>query len=168
MGDESLPSLLDRLQDLCLDRGISVGTAESCTGGLVAKLLTDKSGSSGFFRGGIVSYANEVKAALLDVPVEMIEAHGAVSAQVARAMAAGARDRLSVDVAVAVSGVAGPTGGGAAKPVGLTYVAVAGTTGSDVRRFLFGGDRAANREAAARAAIEMLLASCEAEPGRAQ
>ncbi len=166
MGDEPLANLLERIHRLCLERAISVGTAESCTGGLVAKLLTDRAGSSGFFRGGVVSYSNDVKAGLLDVPADHIDAHGAVSAQVARDMAIGARVRLSVDVAVAVTGVAGPSGGSRAKPLGLTYVAVADSAGVDVRRFLFDGDRQANRESAARAALELLLAHCEAEPGR--
>lgn len=167
MGNDTLSSLSERVQRLCTERAILVGTAESCTGGLIAKLLTDRSGSSDFFRGGVVSYSNDVKTGLLDVPADQIEAHGAVSAQVARAMAVGARARLSVDVAVAVTGVAGPSGGSSTKPVGLTYVAVADSAGEDVRRYVFEGDRAANREAAARAALELLLARCDAEPGHA-
>ena len=156
MGDEPLATLLERLHELFLERGVTVATAESCTGGLVAKLLTDRSGSSAFFRGGVVAYSNAVKTGLLDVPADQIEAHGAVSAQVARAMAVGVRSRMSADLAVAVTGVSGPTGGGAAKPLGLTYVAAADAAGVDVRRFMFAGDRAANRESAARAALELL------------
>jgi PncC family amidohydrolase len=155
--DEPLAELVERLQAACLARGISVATAESCTGGLIAQLLTDVSGSSGYFRGGVVSYADDVKMSLLGVPAEHIAAHGAVSAQVARSMAEGARSRLVVDVAVAVTGVAGPGGGTAAKPVGLTYVAVADGSGVDLRRFVWSGDRAANRLATARAAIVMML-----------
>ena len=157
MDDEPLAELVERLQAACLARGISVATAESCTGGLIAQLLTDVSGSSGYFRGGVVSYADDVKMSLLGVPAEHIAAHGAVSAQVARSMAEGARSRLVVDVAVAVTGVAGPGGGTAAKPVGLTYVAVADGSGVDLRRFVWSGDRAANRLATARAAIVMML-----------
>lgn len=162
MADEPLLVLVERLQVLCLDRGLSVATAESCTGGLIAHLLTETAGSSGYFRGGVVSYADDAKRLLLGVGEELLAAHGAVSAQVARAMAIGVRGRLAVDVAVSVTGVAGPGGGSVAKPVGLTYVAVADAAGADVRRFVWSGDRAANKEASARAAIELLLARIEA------
>ena len=137
--------------------GLTVATAESCTGGLIAKVITDVAGSSGYFRGGVVSYSNDAKRELLGVPEEQLVAHGAVSAQVARAMAVGVLHRTTADIAVAVTGISGPGGGSAAKPVGLTYVAVAGKDGAEVRRFLWSGDRAANREATARAAIELLL-----------
>lgn len=157
MDDEPLAELVARLQAACLARGISVATAESCTGGLIAQLLTDVGGSSGYFKGGVVSYADDVKTSMLGVPAEHIAAHGAVSAQVARGMAEGARSRLRVDVAVAVTGVAGPGGGSAAKPVGLTYVAVADGLGVELRRFVWTGDRSANRLATARAAIVMTL-----------
>ena len=162
MADDPLTALVERLQGLCLERGIWLATAESCTGGLVAHLITGVPGSSGYFRGGVVSYADDVKRLLLDVGEEVLAAHGAVSAQVARAMAIGVRGRLAVDVAVSVTGVAGPGGGSVAKPVGLTYVAVVDTAGVDVRRFIWSGDRAANKEASARAAIELLLARVEA------
>jgi PncC family amidohydrolase len=157
MESEPLPQLTARLQALCLDRGVTLVTAESCTGGLVAKLITDVPGSSGYFRGGIVAYADETKGLLLDVSAELIAAHGAVSAQVARAMAQGACARTGASIAVAVTGVSGPGGGTAAKPVGLTYVAVAHAAGVEVRRHVWTGDRAANREATARAALELLL-----------
>jgi PncC family amidohydrolase len=157
MDDEPLIQLVERLQTRCLARNLTVATAESCTGGLLAKLITDVAGSSGYFRGGIVSYANEAKVRLLGVPEEQLAAHGAVSAQVARSMALGARDRTGADLAVAVTGVSGPGGGSPAKPIGLTYVAVADAIGIDVRRFVWAGDRAANREASARATVELLL-----------
>ena len=161
--------LIERLQASCLERGLTVATAESCTGGLVAKLITDLAGSSGYFRGGIVTYADEAKVRLLGVPAEQLAAHGAVSAQVARSMALGARDRTGADIAVAITGVSGPGGGSPAKPIGLTYIAVAAPAGTDVRRFLWAGDRAANREASARAAVELLLeralAGVAAAPG---
>ena len=157
MAGERLDALAERLQALCLDRGLSVATAESCTGGLVADAITDIPGSSGYFRGGIVAYADAVKAASLGVPHQVLAAHGAVSAQVARAMATGARERFGTDVAVAVTGIAGPDGGSAAKPVGLTYVAVEGPTANDVRRHLWTGDRAANKLASAAAALEALI-----------
>jgi PncC family amidohydrolase len=157
MDDEPLSRLVERLQANCLEFGLSVATAESCTGGLVAKLITDVAGSSGYFRGGVVSYADESKTRLLGVPADQLAAHGAVSAQVARSMATGALTRTGADLAVAVTGVAGPGGGSPAKPVGLTYVAVAAAAEVQVRRFVWSGDRNGNREASARAAVELLL-----------
>lgn len=157
MDSDRLEQVVERLQALCLERRLTVATAESCTGGLVAKLITDVAGSSGYFRGGVVSYADDAKVRLLGVPEDELAAHGAVSAQVARSMAVGALSRTGADVAVAVTGVAGPGGGSSAKPVGLTYVAVADAAGVDVRRFVWTGDRSANRDASARAAIELLL-----------
>jgi PncC family amidohydrolase len=157
MDSDRLEQVVERLQALCLERRLTVATAESCTGGLVAKLITDVAGSSGYFRGGVVSYADDAKVRLLGVPEDELAAHGAVSAQVARSMAVRALSRTGADVAVAVTGVAGPGGGSSAKPVGLTYVAVADAAGVDVRRFVWTGDRSANRDASARAAIELLL-----------
>lgn len=157
MDSEPLSRLVERLQARCLELGATVATAESCTGGLVAKLITDVPGSSGYFRGGIVSYANEAKVLLLGVPQDQLAAHGAVSAQVARSMAVGALGRTGADFAVAVTGVSGPGGGSPGKPVGLTYVAVADSRGVEVRRFTWDGDRTANRDASARAAVELLL-----------
>jgi PncC family amidohydrolase len=154
---EQLVGLAERLQAICLERGLTVAVAESCTGGLVADAITDIPGSSAYFLGGIVSYGNDAKADLLGVPVEVIAAHGAVSAQVGRAMAEGARSRFDTDLAASVTGVAGPDGGTEAKPVGLTYVAVAGAIGVDVRRFLWPGDRAANKESSAAAVLEVLV-----------
>jgi len=153
----ALVALAEQLQGRCLGRGITVAVAESCTGGLVAASITEVAGSSGYFLGGVVSYANTAKELLLDVPGAVLAAHGAVSAQTARAMAAGARARFGARLAASVTGIAGPDGGSAAKPVGLTYVAVADAAGTDVRRFTFGGDRAANREAAAQAVLEWLV-----------
>jgi PncC family amidohydrolase len=157
VADEQLVGLAERLQAICLGRGLTVAVAESCTGGLVADAITDIPGSSGYFLGGVVSYADSAKAALLGVPAEVLAAHGAVSAQVGRAMAEGARERFSADLAAAVTGVAGPDGGSEAKPVGLTYVAVAAAQGVDVRRFVWTGDRSANKEASAAAVLEILV-----------
>jgi PncC family amidohydrolase len=155
--DEELLDLARRIGAACRERGVRLGTAESCTGGLVAHVLTEVPGSSDYFAGALVTYANEVKTALAAVPPEVLEAHGAVSAQVARAMADGARSRLGVDLAVAVTGVAGPDGGSAAKPVGLTYVAVADGAGDDVRRFVWDADRSGNKRLSTAAALELLL-----------
>ena len=157
MAGEQLVGLAERLQAICLGRGLTVAVAESCTGGLVADAITDIPGSSGYFLGGIVSYADTAKASLLGVPAEVLAAHGAVSAQVGRAMAEGVRERFAADLAAAVTGVAGPDGGSEAKPVGLTYVAVAAAHGADVRRFVWSGDRSANKVASAAVVLEILV-----------
>ncbi len=157
-----LQALAERLQARCIAAGWTVVTAESCTGGLVADALTDVPGSSGYVLGGIVAYADAVKTAQLGVPAELIAAHGAVSVHVARAMAVGARERLGATFAVSVTGIAGPDGGSDAKPVGLTYLGLAGPDGVEVRRYAWTGDRAANKRSSAVAALEMLLAAAEA------
>jgi nicotinamide-nucleotide amidase len=155
--DVVLTPLAIRLQQLALARAMTVATAESCTGGLIGHALTSVPGSSDYFLGGIISYANEVKTGLLDVPVSAIAHHGAVSAQVAVAMAEGVRAQIGCDYAVAATGVAGPGGGTEAKPVGLTYVAAAGPDGHEVRRHLWTGDREENKTHSAAAALELLL-----------
>jgi len=136
--------------------GSTIATAESCTGGLVGHLLTEIAGSSEVFRGGIIAYADAVKVDSLGVPGPTLASHGAVSAQTAVAMAEGARRALGVDVAVAVTGIAGPGGGTAEKPVGLTYIAVADSLGHAVQRSQWSGDRHANKMASAAAALDML------------
>lgn len=156
MAELELRRLAEGLQATCLAAGMTVATAESCTGGRVCDALTDVVGSSGYVRGGVIAYADEAKQALLGVPAGILVQHGAVSAQVARAMAAGARERVGVDLAVAVTGIAGPSGATAGKPVGLTYIAVADPEGVEIRRFAWSGDREANKQASARAAIELL------------
>ncbi len=161
MADLELLGLAERLQGLCLGRRLTLAVAESCTGGLVAATVTEIAGSSGYFRGGVVSYADDVKTALLDVPADTLAAHGAVSAQVARAMAIGIRERLGVDLAASVTGVAGPAGGTVEKPVGLTYVGLADAGMADVRRFVWPGDRAANRHDSVRAVLRWLIEHAE-------
>jgi PncC family amidohydrolase len=155
--DEELVALARRVGEAFRERGLHLATAESCTGGLVAHLITEVPGSSDYFAGALVTYSNDVKVALAGVPPDVLDAHGAVSAQVALAMAEGTRRRLEVDVAVAVTGVAGPDGGTAAKPVGLTYVAVADADGSEVRRHLWEGDRSENKRLSAAAALDLVL-----------
>jgi len=130
---------------LCRARGLRLATAESCTGGMVASRLTGIHGASDVFLGGVVAYANGVKEAELGVPAELIEEHGAVSPEVAAAMARGARERLGADVAVAVTGIAGPDGGTPEKPVGLVYLHVEAPDGGRGREFNFPGDRASIR-----------------------
>ncbi len=157
MGGDPLDELAMRLQAACLATGTTVALAESCTGGMVAAALTAIPGSSGYFVGGVVSYSNDSKRDLLGVDAAVLDAHGAVSAQVARAMAIGARDRFGSTMAASVTGVAGPDGGTTAKPVGLTYVGVADASGADVRRFTWPGDRAGNRLDSAVAVLDALL-----------
>jgi nicotinamide-nucleotide amidase len=142
--------------DLCHDQGLSLATAESCTGGMVAERLTSVPGSSQVFLGAVVAYANEVKAASLDVSPELLERHGAVSAEVAAAMAAGARSRLGADVAVSVTGIAGPDGGSAEKPVGLVYLHGESPAGSLSADFIFPGDRDSIRRRAAVTALHLV------------
>jgi PncC family amidohydrolase len=161
VADDPLVELAGRLQARCIARGVTVATAESCTGGLVAHLLTEVPGSSAYVLGGIVAYSDAVKREELDVAPDLLDRHGAVSAQVAVAMADGVRERLGTDLGVGVTGIAGPDGGSDAKPVGLVYVAVAGLGAPDVRRFVWPGDRSANKRDSARAAIELLLARLE-------
>jgi len=142
--------------ELCRERGWTLGTAESCTGGLVAVRLTSIPGSSDVFRGGIVAYANEVKQAELGVPEALLAEVGAVSAEVAEAMARGARTRLDVDVAVSVTGIAGPDGGTDEKPVGLVYLHAEGPSGGVGREFNFPGDRASIRARSAVVALHLV------------
>ncbi len=163
--EAGLVALAQRLQARCLAARSTVATAESCTGGLVAHAITQVPGSSGYLVGGVVAYSDAVKVAQLGVPQAVLDAHGAVSAQVARAMAEGARARFAVDLAIAVTGIAGPDGGTAAKPVGLTYLAVAGPAGTDVRRVVWAGDRGANKASSAGLALEMLVAAADAVAG---
>ncbi|WP_461209731.1 CinA family protein [Desulfocurvus sp. DL9XJH121] len=164
--------MTDALNELIADlgrslaaRGLWLGTAESCTGGLIAASLTDVAGSSGWFRGAVVAYANEVKQGLLDVPPGDLAAHGAVSEPVVLAMARGACAALGVDCAVAVSGVAGPGGGTPDKPVGTVWIAWKAPGRTWARRFSFAGDRAAVRRATVEAAVRGLCGALEVEHG---
>lgn len=164
MGTPDFEAAAARLQAACIARGLTVATAESCTGGAIAEAITAVAGSSGYFRGAIVSYAVDTKASLLGVDPDVVAAHGAVSAQVAVAMAVGVRERLVTSVAVSVTGIAGPSGGSASKPVGLTYLGLADQAGGDVRRFHWTGDRSENRAESVRAALEWLVDWAEAQP----
>ena len=148
--------LVERLATQLLQRQWLLATAESCTGGLIAGACTDVSGSSGWFERGFVSYANAAKTELLGVPAALIEAHGAVSAEVAHAMAAGAVMHSHAQVAVAVTGVAGPTGGTAEKPVGLVWFGFALPDRVLTEKMNFAGDRAAVRAATVRHALQRL------------
>jgi nicotinamide-nucleotide amidase len=142
--------------DLCRARKLTLGTAESCTGGLVGARLTDVAGSSDVFLGSIVAYADEIKQRRLAVPDELLRSHGAVSAEVAAAMAAGARAALDADVAVSVTGIAGPDGGSPEKPVGLVFIHAESPDGDSARRLQIPGDREAVRARATSVALHTL------------
>jgi nicotinamide-nucleotide amidase len=149
--------LVQQLATELLQRGQRVCTAESCTGGLIAKSFTDLAGSSDWFDRGFVTYSNAAKSEMLTVPAALIEDYGAVSEAVANAMASGALRHSEADYAVAVTGVAGPGGGSAEKPVGTVWIAVASVDQLVARRHLFAGDRGAVRAATLVSAIEALL-----------
>ncbi len=151
-------TLAETLLDLCRRRGWKVATAESCTGGTIVAALTDIAGSSDVVERGFVTYSNEAKTDLLGVPAALIAQHGAVSAEVAKAMAAGALSHAPVDLTVSVTGIAGPGGGSAEKPVGLVYFG-AGRQGIVVRaeRQIFSGDRDQVRALATKRALELLI-----------
>jgi len=138
--------------------GLTVSVAESCTGGMVGSLITDVPGSSAYFLGGVIVYSDAAKRDQLGVAAALLKRAGAVSSEVARAMAEGVRSRFGTDLAAGVTGIAGPDSDGSSKPVGLTYIAVADETGVDVRRVVWPGDRAANRHDSAVAVLEALLA----------
>ena len=159
--DRALADLARRLGDRLLGNRQTVATAESCTGGWIAKVLTDAAGSSGWFGWGFVTYSNAAKEALVGVPADMLEDHGAVSEPVVRAMAAGALAAADADHALAVSGIAGPDGGSADKPVGTVWFAWAsrdaGRPRVRARVRQFTGDREAVRRQSVAAALQGLL-----------
>ncbi len=160
--DVDLQQLARAVGDCLLARAETLATAESCTGGWIAKACTDVPGSSRWFQGGVIAYSNALKIALLDVPDGLLALHGAVSEPVVRAMAAGVLARTSSTVAVAVSGVAGPDGGTFEKPVGTVWLAWSwrgsdGTVRTETRRELFPGDRDGVRRWTVRLALERLL-----------
>lgn len=154
---ERLVALARRVHERMRQRGLTLATAESCTGGLLAHVLTEVPGASEWYVGGIVSYSDRLKREHLGVPESTLSRHGAVSAQTCVAMAEGARERYGTTLAVAITGVAGPDGGSDSKPVGLTYVGVAQEAGHDVRRHQWHGDRQHNKLDSAGASLELLL-----------
>jgi nicotinamide-nucleotide amidase len=134
----------------------TIATAESCTGGMLASLLTDIPGSSDYFDRGVITYSNQSKTDLLNVPTTTLKDHGAVSEQTARAMATGIRTHATTTYGVATTGIAGPGGGTPTKPVGLIYIAVATPETVVVRRFQFTGDRLSNKDSACTEALILL------------
>lgn len=145
-------------------RGLHLAVAESCTGGLVAARLTDRPGASRFLEAGFVTYSDAAKESLLGVAPETLAAHGAVSEAVARAMIQGARVRTGAEAAIAITGVAGPGGGTADKPVGTVWIGAALNETVQIRRFHFEGDRGAVRDASVSTALELLHRILEETP----
>jgi len=167
LADDSLRALAEAVLGACRAKGLRLATAESCTGGMVAAALTDIAGSSDVVERGLVTYSNAAKSELLAVTPELIAAHGAVSGEVASAMAAGALARAPVDLAVSITGIAGPGGGSAAKPVGLVWFGIAAKGGdATTESHVFPGDRAAVRRAATRRALALLLAAASSSEDR--
>ncbi len=163
--DPEVDALVARVADALRARGASMATAESCTGGMVAAACTSLAGSSDWFERGVVTYSNAAKTELLGVATELIARHGAVSAEVARAMAAGAVARSPAAFAVAITGIAGPGGGSADKPVGTVWLATAACDGAAESTLLrAAGDREAIRRSSVARALELLLARVEASP----
>jgi nicotinamide-nucleotide amidase len=150
-GEETMESVVGRL---LVERGLTLATAESCTGGLIGARLTAVPGSSRYYRGGVVAYANEAKRDLLGVPEALLREHGAVSGPVARAMAEGARARLAADLALATTGISGPDGGTPEKPVGLVWVALASRGGVEAEQMVFPFDRDRHRTITAQTALD--------------
>lgn len=150
-------SLETQVGNLLRERGLKIATAESCTGGLIAHRITNVAGSSDYFLGGIVAYANEAKVGQLGVSWDTLHAHGAVSRETVIEMARGARAALGAEIAVSVTGIAGPGGGMPDKPVGSTWVGLAAPKGEWARRFVWSGDRLENKEFSAEAALQLVL-----------
>ena len=134
-------SILESLHDLCVSKGVSVAVAESCTSGLIASKLTLKSGSSTFFKGGIIAYQNDIKIKILGVDEQAILQYTEVSTEVVKQMAEGVRKSFSVDYSIATSGYAGPSGGTNNNPIGTVFIAISSASGVDVERFIVSGDR---------------------------
>ncbi len=150
-----LPEIL--IGSMVRERHLKLAAAESCTGGLIGSRITDVPGSSEYFLGSIVAYAYEVKAALLDVSWDTLNAYGAVSRETVLEMARGARNRLGGDIAISASGIAGPGGGSPDKPVGTTWIGLVSDEGEWANEFHFSGNREQNKSSAAEAALQMLL-----------
>jgi PncC family amidohydrolase len=155
----------EKLNLILSEKRLTLALAESCTGGLISSRITDISGSSGYFEAGFVTYSNKAKEEFLHVPGEILETKGAVSAETAGKMAEGARRAARVDIALSVTGIAGPGGGSPEKPVGMVYMALAGREKTIVRRHQFSGNRLEIKRQAADGALTLLLDYLE---GRAE
>lgn len=156
-----MTTLAAQVGEMLLKQQATLATAESCTGGLIGHWITDVSGSSAYYIGGIIAYSNMVKMQFLGVQAATLDEVGAVSAEVASQMALGAQTRFGVQYALSVTGIAGPGGGSVEKPVGLTYIGLATPTGVEAQRFVWGGSRVENKTSSAEAALRWLLAHLE-------
>ncbi|TMF46979.1 MAG: CinA family protein [Chloroflexi bacterium] len=158
--------MADELGSMLARERLTLSVAESCTGGLLGALITDRPGSSAYFLGGVIAYADEVKRDELNVPAALLTRHGAVSREVALAMAEGARAKFGSALAVSTTCIAGPDSDGSSKPVGLTYIAIASEAGRRCEKFNFTGDRWSNRRQATAEALRMLIEEVHAVAGR--
>ncbi len=165
-GSSPVDPMADELGTTLIREQLTLSVAESCTGGLLGALITDRPGSSAYFLGGVIAYGDEVKRDELNVPATLLTRHGAVSREVALAMADGARARFGSSLAVSTTGIAGPDSDGSSKPVGLTYIAVASQVGRRCEEFRFTGDRWSNRRQAVAEALRMLIEEVQAVAGR--
>lgn len=153
--------ILSKVSSMLKKYKLKVATAESCSGGLIAHTLTNISGSSYYFDRGIVSYSNQAKIDLLKVSKDLLDSYGAVSKEVAEAMAEGVREKSNVDIGISSTGIAGPTGGTEEKPVGLVYIGLSTKDNTFVKKFQFSDDRLENKYRTCNAALEMLLKHLE-------
>jgi nicotinamide-nucleotide amidase len=153
--------LIESVADLLTSKKLSIATAESCTGGLLGHVLTSISGSSVYYDRGIISYTNQAKHELLNVSVDLLENYGAVSKQVAEAMAEGVRKNAKTDIGVSTTGIAGPTGGSKEKPVGLVYIGLSTKKKTVVNRFVFDGDRLENKDSTCVEALRLIQEEVE-------
>lgn len=151
-----LAARMATLHPVLRKKKLTIAVAESCTGGLLGAILTEHSGSSGYFRGGMEVYSDDAKIMLADVPPQLIHSHGAVSAVVAAALARGAREKLGAKIGLGITGIAGPTGATPGKPVGLVYIAIDGPKLQKVQKKQWTFDRAGNRLASVDVALELL------------
>ena len=149
-------SILESLHDLCVSKGISVAVAESCTSGLIASKLTLNSGSSAFFKGGIIAYQNDIKIKILGIDEQAILQYTEVSTEVVKQMAEGVRKSFLADYSIATSGYAGPSGGTNNNPIGTVFIAISSVSGVDVARFIFSGDRKSIVNQASEKAVSLL------------
>ena len=151
-----MTDIATEIGDLLRQKGMTLGTVESATGGLIAHMITEVPGSSDYFKGSVVSYSNKIKNRIVGVEMETLEKYGAVSPQVAEEMALGGKKLLDVDVCLSDTGIAGPGGATSDKPVGLFYLGVAGKAGIFSRKHEFAGNRGQNKQDAAKAALNWL------------
>lgn len=151
-----MDNLGQEIGNLLRQKKLTLGTVESATGGLISHLVTNVAGSSDYYKGSVIAYSNEIKVKVIGVKEATLKQHGAVSPQVAEEMAAGGRKVLGVDVCLADTGIAGPTGEAPGKPVGLFYIGLSHKRGKYSRQHIFSGDRAQNKQHAAEAALSWL------------